>query len=115
MAATTGAAGSTGLADCSVLGSAPSEAGFSRGATGTGSSILGGYSSTLAGVATSALGLDLKKSPTRAERRRVTFKDLNALTSPVEALTSSVAALTSSVAALTSSVTASTTGVTSLF
>ena len=53
--------------------SAASAAGFSRGATGVGSSIFGGFSSTLGGVLCSALGLGLKKSPTRAERRRPTL------------------------------------------
>lgn len=48
-------------------------AGFSRGAMGAGSSILGGFSSTLAGVEVSVLGLGLKNSPTRADRRRLTF------------------------------------------
>lgn len=58
---------------------AGSEAGFSRGATGVGSSILGGCSSTLAGGVTSGLGLPLKKSPTRAERRRPTLTALGAI------------------------------------
>lgn len=40
-----------------------------------GSSILGGFSSTLAGTGISDFVLDLKKSPTRAERRRPTLGD----------------------------------------
>lgn len=60
----TGAAASVGFA---------SVAGFSRGATAGGSSILGGCSSTLAGAATSALGFGLKKSPTREDRRRASL------------------------------------------
>lgn len=87
VAATTGAAvgaASTGLVASSVFVSGAaaaaagaSVAGFSKGATGAGSSILGGCSSTLAGVLTSAaLGLALKKSPTRAERRRPTLAAL---------------------------------------
>jgi hypothetical protein len=63
--AATGA--SVEAAGCSVAGA--SAAGFSRGSTGAGSSILGGFSSTLGGCEAS-LGLALKKSPTRAERRR---------------------------------------------
>lgn len=63
--ASTGAAGVSGVA---------SVAGFSRGATGVGSSIFGGFSSTLGGTACSSFGFDLKKPPTRADRRRVTFK-----------------------------------------
>lgn len=55
---------------------ASSFAGFSRGATGAGSSILGGFSSTLAGAATSVLVLGLKKSPTRADKRRPTLEAL---------------------------------------
>jgi hypothetical protein len=73
-------AGSTGLAGSSIgtgagAGAAAVEsvAGFSKGATGVGSSILGGCSSTFAGVETSCLGFGLKKSPTRAERRRPTL------------------------------------------
>lgn len=37
---------------------------------------MGGFSSTLAGVDTSFLGLTLKKSPTRAEMRRPTLAAL---------------------------------------
>lgn len=85
VAATTGATGvvSTGLgssADFSTstgaagVSGVASVAGFSRGATGVGSSIFGGFSSTLGGTACSSFGLDLKKPPTRADRRRVTFK-----------------------------------------
>ena len=75
-AATTGAAGGASTFGSSDAGAAAgvasvaSAAGFSRGATGVGSSIFGGFSSTLGGVLCSALGLGLKKSPTRAERRR---------------------------------------------
>lgn len=74
------AAGSSALASVGAAASV-SDAGFSRGATGAGSSIFGGCSSTLAGVATSALGLDLKKSPTRAERRRPTLAALTSFLS----------------------------------
>ena len=75
---TTGAAGaSSGFASAagaSVLAS-PSTAGFSRGATGAGSSILGGFSSTLVGAASLSFGLVvvLKNSPTRADNRRPTL------------------------------------------
>jgi len=62
--------GSSGLGSAALV--SPS-AGFSRGATGAGSSILGGFSSTLAGVERSDLGLGLKKSPTRADSRRPTL------------------------------------------
>ena len=53
----------------SAVAGVDSAAGFSRGATGVGSSILGGDSSTLAGVLTS-LGFGLKRSLTRADKRR---------------------------------------------
>ena len=67
-AGSTGLAVSEGTAGVSA-GTAASEAGFSRGATGVGSSILGGCSLTLAVVGTSDLDF-LKRSPTRADRRR---------------------------------------------
>ena len=63
----------SGLASAASAGLASSAAGFSRGATAAGSSICGGFSSTLGGVLCSALGFDLKNSPTRAERRRLTL------------------------------------------
>ena len=76
-AATTGAAGGASTLGSSgaagAVSAAASAAGFSRGATGAGSSIFGGFSSTLGGVACSALGLGLKKSPTRDDRRRPTL------------------------------------------
>ena len=72
--------GSSAAGASSVTGAgAASAAGFSRGATGAGSSILGGASSasaTLAGTAGS-LCLGLKKSPTRADRRRPTLADFD--------------------------------------
>lgn len=86
-AATTGAAVGAGADSAGFssgfdsAGAGASVAGFSRGATGVGSSILGGFSSTLAGAATSVLGLVLKKSPTRAERRRPTLAALETLSS----------------------------------
>lgn len=87
-AATTGAAaGAAGAVSSDFssgfdsAGAPASFAGFSRGATGVGSSILGGFSSTLAGAETSVLGLVLKKSPTRAERRRPTLVALETLSS----------------------------------
>ena len=73
-----------------TTGAAASEIVFSNGGTRTVSSILGGYSSTLAGVVTSAFGLGLKKSPTRAERRRLTFLALpSAFDTGASSLTSS--------------------------
>ena len=65
--------GSSEGATVSGAAAASATAGFSRGSTGAGSSIFGGFSSTLGGVLCSALGLGLKKSPTRAERRRPTL------------------------------------------
>ena len=59
---------SEGLAGVSAA--TVSVAGFSRGATGLGSSILGGSSSTLAVVGTSDLDFLTNKSATRAESRR---------------------------------------------
>ena len=61
-----------GLAASSVAGTAgvASGAGCSKGATGAGSSILGGCSSTLAGVATSAFGFPWKRPTKRPESRR---------------------------------------------
>ena len=47
-------------------------AGFSRGATGAGSSIFGGFSSTLGGAVGSTF-LDLNNSPTREDSLRPTF------------------------------------------
>ena len=84
-AATTGAGvGSAGLVSSvaagatsdSAAGAAASVAGFSRGATGAGSSIFGGFSSTFSGWEISSFGFDLKRAPTRAERRRPTFAAL---------------------------------------
>ena len=58
-----------------------SAAGFSRGATGVGSSIFGGASSTLTGWLIS-LDLGLKNSPTRADKRRpILTGDLTAFSS----------------------------------
>lgn len=67
--------GSSEAATAGVGSAAASAAGFSRGATGVGSSILGGFSSTLGGVLCSVLGFDLKNSPTRADNRRLTLGD----------------------------------------
>ena len=69
-------AGSIGLAVSAGADEVASVAGFSKGATFTGSPITGGCSSTLGGEATSVLGLDLKRSPTRAESRRATLSFL---------------------------------------
>ena len=78
VAATTGAAGgaSATLAGSSAGAGAASLvcAGASRGGTGVGSSIFGAISSDLAVAGTvSFLGLGLKRSVTRAERRRATL------------------------------------------
>jgi len=54
----------------SAVAGVESAAGFSRGATGAGSSIFGGASSTLTGWLSSLDLLGLNKSLTRADRRR---------------------------------------------
>ena len=63
----------TSSAGAEVAGAADDSTGFSRGATGAGSSIFGGFSSTLGGVLCSSFGFDLKKPPTRADKRRPTL------------------------------------------
>ena len=81
VAATTGATGGASVtgADSSTAATGAGAVSFvsavvSRGATGAGCSICGGLSSGLAGAgAVSFLGLGLKRSLTRAERRRATF------------------------------------------
>ena len=73
----------------SAVAGVESAAGFSRGATGVGSSIFGGASSTLTGWLTS-FGFDLKNSPTRADKRRpILTGDLAALSSFSSFLSSS--------------------------
>lgn len=80
-----------------------SEAGFSRGATDSGCSILGGCSSTLGEVGTSVFGLVLNMSVTCWEIRRASLEAFGAGASFV-----SFGADASFGASLTSSVTAAT-------
>lgn len=89
-AATWGTAGGASTLGSSITGASvvgagtasASAAGFSRGATGAGSSIIGGASAsaTLAGTEGSRC-LGLKKSPTRADKRRPILGDLGGLSS----------------------------------
>lgn len=75
-ATTTGAEGGAGSDTSAVgaagasTGAAPPVAGFSNGGRGVGSSITGGFSSTFAGALTACF-LDLKKSVTRDDNRRL--------------------------------------------
>jgi hypothetical protein len=64
----------TGVTSAHLISTGTSEAGCSKGATSLGDAIVGGFSSTLAGGTISALGLGLNKSPTRADRRRLTLR-----------------------------------------
>lgn len=73
LTSSTGAAATSGVDSTAASAAGVSVAGFSRGATGAGSSILGGCSSTFAGEETSDLGFALKNSPTRDDRRRPSF------------------------------------------